>query len=540
MGLREENLVTFLDSRFGKMFSDRSNWENEWQDVVELVRPNTTDFRKEQSKGETRTEAIYDSTAVDALEQLAAALQSFLVNPADRWFDVSVANPESIREDSEAREWLQEVTQIIYDQYTRPSVYFNMAFHEGFLDVAAFGTSCIYQEWNRREKRLSFRAYPLADVYVKENHEGRVDTVYRKICYTRRQIAQFFGEENVPPKVAQHNNDDQEYTLVHCVFPRNDRNPAKLNARNMEFASVWYVRDTKEFVQESGFKSLPYHCPRWSKLSNEVYGRSPALQCLPDIKMVNRMEYTNIKAAQKMVDPPLIVSDDGVILPLKARPGDIIFKEPGVESPEPLQMGSNIPVALEITNQKRDLIQRCFHADWIRLGKETVEMTAFETADRREEKLRLLSPVLGRLQTELLGPTIQRSYELMNTAGMLPPPPPSLEGNSLTIEYISPAARAQMGIKAFGMARYLQELVPMAQIQPDVMDRVDTDKYAAILAETRGVDMRIIRSDEDVAAIRQGRQEEEQMAQLAGAAEPISKSIKNLADANAKGGAVLA
>jgi hypothetical protein len=525
------DLAKMICERYDKMKADRSTWEREWQDIVQLVRPGGSDFTRGQAAGQSRNEDIFDSTAPEANDELASGLHSYLTPPTDEWFGISVNEKRDVENNYEVKLWLDEVKSIMMKHIGSSKSGFTMAIHENYLDIGAFGTAILSQEVNREKKTVIFRSFPLASCFIDENSDGFVDTLYRCIKWTRRQCAQYFGEDKIPKKIREEKNDDKEFMIIHAVFPRTDRNPKLSNQKNMSFASVWVSYDTKEFIKESGYKSFPYQCGRWSKLSNERYGRSPAKNCLPDIRMINAMEKVLIRASQKAVDPPLVLPSDGVMLPVRTSPNSIIFKEPGSDPIEPLTFQGNLPVGFEHAEQKRQSIRRAFYNDELKLGKEKIEMSATEVVDRREEKLRAMAPMLGRIMTEVLEPLIVREYELLGELGWIPPAPAALAGKTLKITFTSAAAIAQLGVRAQSISRYVAELAPIAQISPEVMDAVDTDAVARELAYSRGTPMSIIRSPEQIAQIRQARQQQEQIQQAAAVAEPLTKSMKNLNDA---------
>lgn len=244
-----------------------------------------------------------------------------------------------------------------------------------------------------------------------------------------------------------------------------------------------------------------------------------------------------IKAGQKAVDPPLFLPDDSFMSPIRIEPGSINFMqmgEPGKQIYSPPFAG-NIAIGLDQTNQKREFILRCFYADWFRLGKDRVEMTALEVTERRQEQLRLLSPMLGRIERELLTPMIQRTYALLANAGQIPDAPASLD-RPLRINYRSPASRAQREGRMIDSMRFLQNILPLSQARPAVLDVIDEDQFVREQADGIGVSSRIIRPSEEVEAMRQQRAQVEAMAQAAQIAEPASKAMKNIADANEAGG----
>jgi hypothetical protein len=254
--------------------------------------------------------------------------------------------------------------------------------------------------------------------------------------------------------------------------------------------------------------------PRFVKDSVSTYGRSPAMTALPDVKMLNKMSETTIRAAQKQVDPPLMAPDDGFILPVRTTPGSLNFYRAGTRDRiEPLQIGANNPLGLNMEEQRRMAIRQAFYVDQLLLAQGSA-MTATEVLQRNEEKMRLLGPVLGRLQSELLQPLISRAFALLLRAGLLPPAPEELQGQDIDIEYVSPLAKAQKLTDLQSMLRGFEVMMQVAEIAP-VMDYLDADRLVQYLVEVTGIPARVIRSDEEVARIRrQAQQAQQQQAQM--------------------------
>jgi hypothetical protein len=276
------------------------------------------------------------------------------------------------------------------------------------------------------------------------------------------------------------------------------------------------------------------------KVSDEIYGRGPAINCLPDIRMLNRMVLHTIKAASKAVDPSLILPSDGFLMPFKTSPGAINYRDPsaGEFEVQMLTHTGNFPVTLELIQRVTDRITQSFYSDWVKLMPKKERQTQFEIGQLVSQQLRMMAPMLGRIQTELLVPLIQRSFELLAKHDKLPPPPAVLEGKGYKVTYVSAAARAQTETQAVSMGQFMQELIPIAQAQPDVMDRIDFDEYAEELARVRKVTRRIIRSDKAVQQMRDNRNQEQQAAAMAGAAEPVSKALLNVANAQKAGASI--
>jgi Bacteriophage head to tail connecting protein len=525
-----------LTARYERLKSDRYAWEAHWQDIRFLVNPDASDFNRRGFRGDRRTEHIFDGTAPWANEQLASGLHSFLTSPTDRWFNLEVENYDFMADD-EVLLWLELVSDIIYDQYCKPVVNTNDTLHESYQDLGSFGTSVIYQDWNEKTGALIFRSYSLGDCWIQENSDGIVDTMFRRTLWTTRQITQEFGTgfRNIDTC----KDLDMQWEVIHAVFPRADRNNMKMDKLNKKFASFYFSTEAKAIFRESGYDAFPYHVPRWMKRSGEPYGRSPAMTCLPDIKLVNAMEKVQLKSVQKIVDPPLMVPSDGFMLPIITTPGGLIFYETGTADNQmlrPLETKGRVDIGEDKMKQKRDHIMRCFYADWIQREKKKERQTATEVMDDRDEMLQLMSPILGRLQTELCGPMLVRSYNLLVAHSRIPPAPPQIAKRILSISYVSPAAIAQLATKATAIRRFMEELIPLAQQMPDIMDAIDPDEYAKQMALIQNVSRKILRSPEIIAQIRQQRAQQQQLAQAAATAQPAAEAVKSLSEARQMGG----
>lgn len=537
----DQDTANSIILRWEKLKSDRGVWDAHFQDLTEFIRPIGGDFTTSHTvKGEERHDKLFDGTAEQAAEELASGLSSFLTNPADRFFNLEIRGSIKDRfENQEALEWLETVADTIYHYFSIEESRFYQAIDEVYLDLAVYGTGILYMEWDRKNKRLLFKSIPLAGSWIAQNSDGLVDTIFRETEMTGRNIMQKWGV-NVPPKIreAATKRMDDNFFILHAVFPRTDRKAMKLNKVNKAFGSFWVAVKTQELIEESGFKNFQFMGPRWRKMAQEVYGRSPGMQCLPDIKMLNKMEEIILMAAAKAVDPPLMIPDDGFIGDIRTEPGSLNPKFPGSEPIEVLPTAlASLPFAEEKSEQKRNVIRMCFHSDWLKLGKETVEMTAFEVQDRREEKLRLLAPSLARIQSELIGPMIELTYKLLlEHTEEIPDIPKVIKEQDFKIEYVSAASKAQLGIKVLAIDRYIQRLIPLAQIDPSILDAVDLDAVAQELAVYQGVPRRILRALEDITNIRTQRQQQQALQQAADIAEPGSQAVLNISKARAEGG----
>lgn len=521
--MQVNKLVATLDRRYQDLSNSRTNWEKHWQELADYMLPRKADITKKRTQGDKRTDLIFDGTAIHAVELLASSLHGMLTSPSTPWFSMRYRNPGLQRNDA-ANEWLEICLDQMYQHFNRSN--FQQEVHELYYDLVVFGTAAIYVDGDK--DGLRFAARHIAEICISEDAEGRVDTVYRKFKMTARAMAQRFGEDGLPTAVLKDVEKEpyNEHEIVHAIYPRPDAKGRA--AKNKPVASVYYHKATKFLLSESGFDEFPFMVPRFVKDSVSTYGRSPSMTALPDVKMLNKMSETTIRAAQKQVDPPLMAPDDGFMLPIRTTPGSLNFYRAGTRDRlEPLQIGANNPLGLNMEEQRRNAIRQAFYVDQLLLSQGQA-MTATEVLQRNEEKMRLLGPVLGRLQSELLQPLISRSFALLLRAGLLPAAPEELQGQDIDIEYVSPLAKAQKLTDLQSMLRGFEVMMQVAEIAP-VMDYLDTDRLVQYLVEVTGIPARVIRSDDEVKKIR--RQQAQAQAQQAQMQQQMmeSEQAKNVA-----------
>lgn len=526
----KEDLAVKVMERHADLEMARRQWDDQFDGVKRFLRPHVPSFYNSTTNGQPQTDDIFDSTPVWCNDQLAAGMHSFLTSPVDRWFDIGISGmPQLMMDDSELL-WLEGISTLMYEHFSNPDSMFNQSMHELYLDLGAFGTAVMSQE--RRPSGLLFRTYPLADCYIHENSDGIVDTLHRRLPMTVRQIRQMFGQTTKSKKINETPQIDKEFDIIHACFPADDDDQyARLT--KLPWVSVFIVKETKEILQRGGFNTFPFHVVRWLKMSGEVYGRSPGIAAMPEIRMLNAFNKAVIKGVQKMVDPPLLVPDDGYMMPIKTAPGSLIFHETGMQDKvEPLITGGRPDLGEMMIDKKREQIAKAFYVDWLlQQKKNNVEMTATEVMDRREEQLRMLAPILGRIQSELCGPLIRRAFNLLKQNGVIPEAPQSLQGSKLSIAYVSPAARAQSGSRGQATQAYLQDLAPLGQLAPDSLDIIDTDQLAAQMAKWRDVPRTVLRTRDQVNEIRTIRAKKQQMQEAMNAGQQMAATMKDVASA---------
>ena len=491
-------------SRFEYLEGQRANWDSHYQELADYMLPRKADIVRKRARGEKRMELIFDGTALQSVDLLASSLHGMLTSGATPWFHLTLKDDELGR-DEEVQAWLEDTSSRMMRAITMSN--FETEVHEMYVDLVVFGTGCMFVEMDKTSMRFSTRH--ISEFYVAEDQFGIVDTVFRKYRLPARQAVQRFGIENVGKFIQKtfEKKPDEEVTVLHCVMPRKERDPTKQDNKNMPFASMYICMETKMVMQESGFQEFPYVVPRFLKATGEVMGRSPAMVALPDVKMLNLMSKTIIQAAQKLIDPPLLVPDDGFLLPVRTQPGGLNFFRSGTrDTITPLNTGANIPIGLNMEEQRRSAIRSAFYVDQLLTGG-SPNMTATEVVQRQEERMRVIGPVLGRLMNEMLRPMIDRVFALMLRADMLAPPPEILQGLDVDVEYVSPLARAQKSSSLNSTMKALEILLPLAQALP-VADHINADGLVNHIMDSLGVPKKVVKPQSEVDAAR-----EEQAAQ---------------------------
>ena len=491
--------------RFDYLKSRRDNWDTHYQELADYMLPRKADIVKKRSRGEKRMELIYDGTALQSIDLMAAFLHGMLTSGASPWFHLDVKD-EMINRDDDVREWLQDTSMRMMQAFQRSN--FETEVHEAYVDLVVFGTACMFCEMDRKNLRFSTRH--ISEYYVQEDQYGMVNTVYRLYKMTANQAVDRFGLERVGDFIRKKHekNGDEEVEILHAVMPRTNRDVTSPDNLNMPFMSVYVCKATGMEISQGGFEELPYVVPRFLKATGEVMGRSPAMTALPDVKMLNLMSKTIIQAAQKQIDPPLLVPDDGFLLPIRTQPGGLNFFRSGSrDTITPLNTGANIPIGLNMEEQRRAAIRQAFYVDQI-LTAGSPQMTATEVIQRQEERMRVIGPVLGRLMNEMLRPLIDRVFALMLRNDLLAPAPEILQGRDIDIEYVSPLARAQKSSSLNNTMRALEILLPLAQSLP-VGDHLDPDGLVRHVTDSLGVPKSTLRTQREVNDTREARAQAE-------------------------------
>ena len=522
--------VEELIKRMDRFEDDRSNWDSLFQDCADIAMPQNNQITRKKAKGQAE-EDLFDTTAEESLIQLSAGLYSYMFPTDGRAFVLEI-DDEELSQNDDVKQYLEKTTKVLHKYLVSSN--FRQEFFGFLKQLCCFGTACLYEEKGKKTP-IVFRTFHISGVYIATNSDGVVDTVFRTFEYSARQAVQDFGAENLGEKINTAYNNlnqrDKKFKFIHAVFPREEYDSSKDDPINMPFASIYVSRDekliikTKGGLDEGGYPELPYHVDRFDKDALEDYGRSPTMKKLPDAKMVGAMKKTRIKGWEKQVDPVVLLPDDGSIWPLATQPGGAIFYRAGGDKPEYWEFKGNLATMQEAILSVQQDIQKGYFIDMFDPLIDRQNMTATEVMARVEQKMRFLTPIIGRLQSELFNPMIQRMIGILDKQGKLPEMPPELSEQEFSVMYLGRLALALRTLESEGLAQLMLEWSPMAEVS-DFMDNLDTDTAFRDSGRNRGVPATWLKDTDERDAKRAADAQAAQAQQMIAMAPELAKAAK--------------
>lgn len=497
-----------------KMKSNRTNWDRYWKELADFFVPQKSNVYGSHNSGQKLENKLYDSTSIHSVELLASALHSMLTNPSLTWFGLTTGDHEKDAM-KPVMQWLQNSRNKMITVLNNSN--FQTEIHELYLDLVSFGTGLMSIDKDD-DTVVRFRTSPIYESYISESNKGVVDVVSTEKEWTVRQLIQEFGEEVIAskcPDLIAKMEADQEYKekVIHYTAPR-DLKSTSNNPRKMAFMSMHVIRRHQQVLRNSGYKTQRNVSPRWTKLSSEIYGRSPAMKCLSDVKTLNVMIQSTLKAAQLRADPPYQAPDDGLMSPRKILPGMALFYRGGTKDRfETLNLAGDLGINESMIDRIKQNVMRAFFIDQLQL-REGPQMTATESNIRDKDNLRLLAPILGRLNPELLKPIVDRVFDIMFDANMFDELPPEFDGvEKLEINYTSQIAQAQKESELENFPKFLGVIGPVIQLKPEVMDNINADALFRHYWNTTNLPENSIFDANEVRRTRESRAEAQQAAQ---------------------------
>jgi hypothetical protein len=506
-GVVNENPVQQAARRHAALWLERSSWIDHYREITDYLLPRAGRyFVEDTNKGQKRHNSIHDNTGTKANQTLASGLMSGMTSPARAWFRLTLRD-KKLAEKATVKTWLHECATMLRAIFASSNTY--RALHMMYEELGPFGTaaSIVLPDFENviHHYPLTVGSYALGTDY-----KGNVDTLVRQFKLTVKQMVDEYGYDKCSPAVQSaymNKTFDQKFEVRHIIAPRTERNYGMKDAKNMKFMSCFYepsMIGEGKWLRESGFKRFRVLAPRWNVTAEDTYGTSPGMECLGDIKQLQHQQLRKAQAIDYQSNPPLQGPSIYKEHAQQRLPGGYM----GVDSTGPngairtaFDVQLNLQHLAADMAEVRERIRGAFYADlFLMMANDTRSgVTATEVAERHEEKMLMLGPVLERLHNELLSPLIDIAFEDAVDAGIMPPPPPELQGMDINVEFISTLAQAQRMVAAGGVDRLLTTVSNLASVWPDVRFKVDPMQAIDDYGEMFGTNPALIVEDDVVA-----------------------------------------
>jgi hypothetical protein len=549
MTLRQAKIL-----RWGALKTELSPWTSRWRDITEYLLPFAGRYFVQDRNKPKSFNSIYDSTATRALRILAAGMMAGMTSPARPWFRLAVMDDDLMDRDS-VKLWLARVETIMRAIFAKSNTYRSL--HSMYEELGAFSTAVNIIEPNF--KTVIWNTSLTAGEYaIACDPEGRVNTVYREFEMTVAQIveefvwddmAKSFDWSRVTPVVKTMwdtaKGFDQWRPVLHVIEPRLISERAATSGymsrlpKNMPWRSCYLeldMADNNEVLRESGFEELPVLGVRWHTRGRDIYGNGPGMEALGDVKQLQHEQLRKGQAIDFMVQPPIGIPGAAKGREIDRMPGGVSHLGAAGSNDRAhnlFDVKLDLGHLLNDINDVRVRINQAFYADlflMISNDQRRMPVTAREIAERHEEKLLMLGPVLERLHDEMLAPLIETTFMRMVRAGILPPPPSELQGMDLKIEFVSTLAQAQKAVGLASVDRLIGTVALIAQGSQDfsVWDKINKDEVVDKYSDMLAVDPNLLVADDNVAIIRADRAKAQQAAQTAAVAPQMAKAAKDM------------
>lgn len=526
-----------MHRRLNALKSERASFVPHWRNLSEFILPRQSRFFvTDRNRGDRRSNKINDNTATLSARTLSSGMMGGLTSPSRPWFQLRTGDPE-LNELQSVKVWLTTVRDLMNEVFLSSNLYTTLPMV--YSDLGVFGTSA-FAVLEDDEDVIRCYHFPIGSYMLGTDYKGRVNTMFREFQMTVDQMVGEFGLENVSPRVRDlynAKNLDAWCDVVHCVEPNRDYDPRRLHSKFKAFRSCYYEPgNLDECLSDKGFDSFPIMASRWQLTGEDVYGHCPGMDALGDIKALQIEQKRKAEVIAKQANPPMTAPESMRHAAASVLPGAITYvpsNQNGASFGPAYQVQANIQHLMMDIQENQQRIKRAFFEDlFLMLANiQHGQMTAQEVAERQQEKLLLLGPVLERLNDELFDPLIDRVFEIMLRRNLLPPVQDELKGvGNLNVEYVSIMAQAQKLAGIGGVERLVQFVGNLSAADPDTLDKLDLDATVDVMANMLGVPPKIVRDQKAIDQRRQARQQQQQRQQAMAAMQQAADTGKTLAD----------
>jgi len=528
----------------------RQNFETYWQSLHDYFYIESANVNEQYAPGnELKSDFLWDSTTLEVADTLAAGFMNYLTPPSSKWARL-VHKDMKKREDKEISNYLEDVTDEVHYALNRSNFYNTM--FPTYKSSGVYGTSIILEEEDI-DDGVRFYNFPCKQCVIIEDGRGRVVQYFIEFEYTADQAASRWGVEKLSQKlkaeIAEDKGSSKKHQFLLYIGKRSIRQIDKTDKKNLPIEASWLDVEGRYIIDEGGYNEFPAMTHRFDKLPFIEWGLSPAMKALPFARILNAQAKTNLRMMMKLTDPPVAVPDNAFIMPFNNNPRAVNYynRSKMVGGSNDIFAFSNYGnpqvgmTAIDYYAQKVKALM--FHDTFLAFENITKQMNNPEVYEKINEKMSMLGPSVGRYISEMLNPIIIRTVGILSRSGRLPPPPDSMRDNpEYEIDTISQLAQAQKRSELQALTGGLQLVSSMAQFAPDVMDNISSDAVVREAWGIMGSPTQVLRSDDEIQAMREARgkvaQQQQEMNLAQQGADVVHKgTASDLNTAKAEAGA---
>jgi len=535
-----------LHMRVGALKQERSSFVDHWKELQQFVSPRRGRFLvDDRNKGDRRHQSIINSTATRSLRIATAGLLAGIMSPARPWFSLSTPDPDMM-EYQPVKLWLHRCEIVMRAIFAQSNLY--RASPQMLKETLLFATGAMTHV-DDFEDVARFYTLTIGSYMIAQNDRQVVDTLGREFQMTTEQLVGQFGLDNVSASVREAYQRGDYYTwhnVTHCIYPNTEARGSSPFSRDAAYRSVYYEpgQEKAAILGMKGFRRFPAYVPRWDTTGEDVWGTEcPGMIALGDTKGLQIQEKRKAQAVDLMVRPVMTGPASLKNQPFSQLPGGLVVYDDGGGSNQFRPAWQVQPQLGDMREDMKSVEQRIEDAFYVGLFLAISNMEGiqprneFELIQRNQERLLQLGPVLEHMHGEFLSPLIDRTFEQIMDANIMPPPPPELAGQNLKVDYVSTLAQAQRAVATQGMDRLAAVITGLAATPglESVVDKLDADQLVDEYAQVIGTPPRIVRPDDAVEEMRAARQQAQQAMDAMGMMQAGAETGKTMAEAEAVG-----
>ena len=533
---------TEANKRFNSLQSEYKKFESAFQTLSTYLNPTRGKFVTQKTKGQMIDhKTLLDDHATNSIKILASGMQSGMTSPSRPWCRLNIADKERNKVPA-VRVWLDDTTEKMLDVCANSNTY--DVFYSMYEELGQFATSCsiILEDY---DSVIRLRNFTAGEYYLGTDSRGIVNSFAREFELKVGQCVEMFGYNNCSPQIQQHkdnNRVDVDIIIRHLIEPNTNADLSMDDNKNMLYRSVYWELSEggDKFLSTTGFIEFPVIAPRWDTVtSNEVYGYGPGWFAIGNVKQLQKTCLDELISKEKSYDPPMLEDStvSGVSNYMPGGKTKTTSSNPNTGAKPAYQINPNLESFHNSKVELKEAIDKTFFVNvfLMMVNFDKTNMTATEVAQREQENVMMMGPLLNRVNKEMLTGFLERLYAIMDRNGLFLPPPEEISGQDIKIEFISILSQAQKAIGAISIDRTLNRIQNIAAVKPEVLDVIDFDEAAREYANMEGIPAKLVIDKRVVKMVRDQRVQAQQMMTNLAAADQGANVAKNLASADMEG-----